>query len=65
MPDGAMLTRWFVVVIFALCVVYDVWVIQRHGQAASISSVLYEWSCDAPIIAGVAFGIVCHIFWKH
>ena len=65
MADGVLLTRQFVVVIFWLCVAFDVYAIQRHGPSASISVVLYEWSRDAPIIAGLAFGIVCHIFWKH
>ena len=65
MPPGVFLTRSFAVAVFLVCVAFDVWVIHRYDKSASISVVLHEWACDAPIVAGIAFGVLFHIFWPH
>lgn len=65
MADGVLITRWFAVIVFVVCLAFDVWVIQVHGQRASISVVLFEWSRQAPVVAVIAGGILFHIFWPH
>lgn len=64
MADGAMLTRWFIAVVVALVVAFDLFIIHRHGKEASISVVLFAWSRANPIIP-FAFGLIFgHIFWN-
>lgn len=59
-PDA---TRYFIIIITLICVLFDVFQRVVNGSNATISVVLNEDAHRHPIIAGAAFFLVAHIFW--
>lgn len=56
-------TRVFLACIVAAIICYDLWVLWRVGEEASISRVVYDLARDYPVLA-VLFGMMLgHIFW--
>ncbi len=61
--DPRAITEMFIVGVVVVCVVFNLIMRLWFGSQATISVVLQDDSRQFPIIAGAAFGVLCHIFW--
>ena len=58
------MTKIFILVMFIVIAVWDVYVIATGGFETSISHTMIEWSYKYPIFTFL-MGIVCgHLFWR-
>lgn len=58
------ITPYFILIIFALCVVYDFGIIAYQGKAESISATLIRWYYEFPSLSFGTGYLMGHLTWK-
>jgi hypothetical protein len=58
-------TKIVLLVVIVILILFDIAVILLYGRDSSISRVIYQASCEHPVIAFAA-GFLCgHLFWRN
>lgn len=58
------MTRYFVIFLIVLVVLYDVLIICYAGGDASISTCVRQWAQEYPIVTFAIGVIIGHLLWK-
>jgi predicted acyltransferase len=62
---GKQITRWFLLIVTIIVIIFDIWVISKHGKSSSISWVMIsELKRDYPLANDALWFTLGHIFWR-
>lgn len=58
------MTNIFIVVVVAMVVIFDIWIIWKRGKPASISATIIRGSKKFPLITLAVGMLLGHLYWS-
>ena len=59
-----LITTWFVLIVIAVMVIYDIFAFSQAGTHGTISWTIYEWSHEYPAFSFLMGFVMGHLFWQ-